>query len=503
MPRPRNRVLFNSFPFIFAFLPLTVLGYELLRQRGLRRATHVWLIAASCVFYAYWSAAFLLLLFVSIAVNFCVGRRLQTITRSRGRPSRLLLGVGLAWNLSLLGYFKYANFFIDNIDAALGVHFELARIILPLGISFFTFQKVAFLVDSYRDQVQPYTFVDFFLFVMFFPQLIAGPIVHFGEVIGQFSRTTTPPAGDRYAIGISVFAMGLAKKVVIADTFAVHASAVFDAAAAGHVPGFAEAWIGALCYSLQIYFDFSGYSDMAIGLGWMFGVRLPVNFASPYKAQSIAEFWQRWHITLSRFLRDYVYIPLGGNRRGESRRYVNLLTTMLVGGLWHGAAWTFVLWGAMHGAMLVVHRLWETSSLGMRHALRPISATFVTFVGVLLAFVAFRAADLATMSELYRSLFGFNGLTSSGGAPTLEQPAAAAALGVSGMIAVWCLPNTYEWLGRANPGLASPGYPATAPAPRERLVWIPDRRHGIAFALLLFTCFVKLNDASPFIYFQF
>ncbi len=322
-------MLFNSFPFIFAFLPITVLGYELLRRRGLQRAKKVWLIAASCVFYAYWSAAFLGLLFVSIVVNFFVGRRLQTLARDRGTSSRRLLIIGLIWNLSLLGYFKYANFFIDNFDAAFGLHIEIARIVLPLGISFFTFQKVAFLVDSYRNKVEPHTFIDFALFVMFFPQLIAGPIVHFGEVIRQFSQPTTPPATNRYAIGVTVFAMGLAKKVLVADTLAIHAGAFFDAAAGGYAPGMLEAWIGMLCYTLQIYFDFSGYSDMAIGLAWMFGVKLPINFASPYKAQSIAEYWQRWHVTLSRFLRDYIYIPLGGNRRGATRQNVNLMTTML------------------------------------------------------------------------------------------------------------------------------------------------------------------------------
>ena len=496
-------MLFNSFPFIFAFLPITVLGYELLRRRGLPRAKKVWLIAASCVFYAYWSAAFLGLLFVSIVVNFFVGRRLQTLARDRGTSSRRLLIIGLIWNLSLLGYFKYANFFIDNFDAAFGLHIEIARIVLPLGISFFTFQKVAFLVDSYRNKVEPHTFIDFALFVMFFPQLIAGPIVHFGEVIRQFSQPTTPPATNRYAIGVTVFAMGLAKKVLVADTFAIHAGAFFDAAAGGYAPGMLEAWIGMLCYTLQIYFDFSGYSDMAIGLAWMFGVKLPINFASPYKAQSIAEYWQRWHVTLSRFLRDYIYIPLGGNRRGATRQNVNLMTTMLIGGLWHGAAWTVVLWGAMHGAMLVIHRLWEQSSFGARHAMRPMLATFVTFVCVLLAFVAFRAADLETMMGIYRGLFGFNGTSYWQATWAIETPLIAAVLGIAGLVAVWGLPNTQEWLGSASPGLASPGYPATYVVVRERFAWRPDGRHGLAFALLLFTCFVKLNDVSPFIYFQF
>ncbi len=495
------RVLFNSFPFIFAFLPITVLGYELLRRRGLRRATHVWLIAASCVFYAYWNATFLALLFVSIVVNFGIGRKLQAIARDSGTPSRSWLITGLVWNLALLGYFKYANFFVDNFDALFGFHIEIARIILPIGISFFTFQKIAFLVDSYTNKVERHDFVDFCLFVMFFPQLIAGPIVHFGEVIPQFARATTPPAVDRFAIGITVFAMGLAKKVVIADAFAVYASAVFDAAAAGHAPTLVEAWLGTLCYAMQIYFDFSGYSDMAIGLGWMFGIRLPINFASPYKSQSIAEFWQRWHITLSRFLRDYLYIPLGGNRRGTVRQRTNLMVTMLLGGIWHGAAWTFLLWGALHGAMLVVHRVWEQSRFGGRHTLHPVTARTLTFICVMLAWVPFRAVDFATTFAVYRGLFGLNGVTLHSG--LIEQPLVVAALAVAALIAVWRLPNTYEWLGSANPGLPTTGYPATFPTAPERFCWQPDRRHGLAFALLLFTCFVKLNDVSPFIYFQF
>ena len=494
-------MLFNSFPFIFAFLPITLIGYELLRRRGLRRATHIWLIVASCVFYAYWNAAFLALLFVSIVVNFGIGRKLQTIARERGTPSRALLIVGLVWNLSLLGYFKYANFFIDNIDAAFGMHIEIARVILPIGISFFTFQKIAFLVDSYTDKVAQHDFVDFCLFVMFFPQLIAGPIVHFSEVIPQFSRTSGPPTVDRVAIGITVFAMGLAKKVIIADAFAVHASVVFAAVAGGYAPNLIEAWLGTLCYTLQIYFDFSGYSDMAIGLGWMFGIRLPINFASPYKAQSIAEFWQRWHITLSRFLRDYLYIPLGGNRRGQTRHRVNLTITMLLGGIWHGAAWTFLLWGALHGAMLVIHRVWEQSRYGARHALRPALAHALTFLCVVLAWVPFRAADFATTFAVYRGLFGFNGV--AGTAFVIDKPIVAAILAIVALVGVWRLPNTYEWLGTASPGLSTEGYPATFAAPIERFAWRPDRRHGLAFALLLFTCFVKLNDVSPFIYFQF
>jgi alginate O-acetyltransferase complex protein AlgI len=515
-------VLFNSFPFIFIFLPLTFLGYEILRRWGLPRGTQIWLIAASAVFYAYWSATFLIVLFISIVANFVVGRLLQSKARRCGKGSRLLLAAGLAGNLALLGYFKYANFFLDNLDAFLGLHITLAHIALPIGISFFTFQKIAFLVDSYTNQVEPHDFIDFSLFVMFFPQLIAGPIVHFGEVLPQFAGSNKPPIVERLAIGLTVFAIGLAKKVVIADTMAIHASAVFDAAAAGHAPDLIGGWLGTLCYTLQIYFDFSGYSDMAIGLGWMFGIRLPVNFASPYKARSVSEFWKRWHITLSRFLKDYLYIPLGGNRHGHARQYANLLITMLLGGIWHGAAWTFMLWGALHGVMLALHRLWQQTAFGMRHALGPWTSRMLTFLLVVLAWVPFRAADFATTLSLYRGLFGLNGITLpdrvahvvtavpwlgryiNPGASTLDEPLDVAWLVLALLAAVWLLPNTHEWLGASSPGLATRGYPATYPVTSQhRFIWRADVVHSTVFAVLLFLCILKLNDVSPFIYFQF
>jgi alginate O-acetyltransferase complex protein AlgI len=515
-------VLFNSFPFIFVFLPLVFLGHEILRRLDLPRGRQIWLIGASAVFYAWWSATFLIVLFSSIVANFTVARLLQASAARDGRGSRLLLAAGLAGNLALLGYFKYANFFLDNLDAALGVHIPLAHIILPIGISFFTFQKIAFLVDSYTNQVEPHDFIDFTLFVMFFPQLIAGPIVHFGEVLHQFARSDKPPLAERLAIGLTTFAIGLAKKVVLADTLAIHASAVFDSAAAGHAPELIGSWLGTLCYTFQIYFDFSGYSDMAIGLGWMFGIRLPVNFASPYKAGSVAEFWKRWHITLSRFLKDYLYIPLGGNRRGHVREYANLLITMLLGGIWHGAAWTYALWGALHGVMLAINRGWQQTRLGMRYALGPWTARVLTFLCVTLAWVPFRAADFSTALSMYRGLFGLNGIALpdrvaswAGAVPwlgyhvslaatSLDKPFETALLALAALATVWLLPNTHEWLGASSPGLATRGYPATYPLTvRPRFLWHADAVHGTAFAALLFLCILKLNDVSPFIYFQF
>jgi len=514
------RMLFNSYEFLFAFLPVTWIGHEILRRFGLRAAAMAWLAAASALFYASWNPRLLPVLLASILINYAVGGWLGRQARRSGRGSRVLLALGLTFNLGLLGYFKYTNFLVDNLDLLFGLDLVLAKIALPIGISFFTFQKIAYLIDNHRGVARPRGFLEFLLFVLFFPQLIAGPIVHYGEMMPQLARPSPAPVADRLAVGLTILVIGLIKKVVIADTMAIPATSLFDAAAHGHQPALIESWIGTLCYAFQIYFDFSGYSDMAVGLAWMFGLRLPVNFASPYKATSIADFWQRWHITLSRFLKDYLYIPLGGNRRGSARRHVNLLVTMLLGGLWHGAAWTFVLWGLLHGAMLVVHRLWRESARAPR--LGPWLARGLTLLCVVLAWVSFRAPDLQTALSVYRGLAGLNGvLLPPPVAESLNWLPGIGALLTAGPIdvdhplttmlwilvllaVVWALPNTHQWLGSASPALPFEGYPATALAPAPRLLqWRPNWLYGLSFAGGLFICVVKLNDVSPFIYFQF
>ena len=291
-----------------------------------------WLVLASLFFYGWWNPAYLLLIIGSMLFNYYTGVQLSY------RQNRLFLGIAIALNLALLGYFKYANFFVENISDLAGLGWNIEHIVLPLAISFFTFQQIAYLVDAYRRETSEYNFLHYALFVSFFPQLISGPIVHHKEMLPQFIRETARFIEYRHlAIGISVFILGLFKKVVVADSLAPYSIEAFNAVAAGEMLTFFEAWKGALAYTFQLYFDFSGYSDMAIGLAMLFGIRLPLNFDSPYKANSVIEFWQRWHITLSRFLRDYLYIPLGGNRKGQKRRYLNLMITMLLGGLWHGA----------------------------------------------------------------------------------------------------------------------------------------------------------------------
>ncbi|MGE3936590.1 MAG: MBOAT family protein, partial [Rhodospirillaceae bacterium] len=338
-------MLFNSLEFIFLFLPVTLVGWFAIGRVAGPRAAILWLIAASFVFYAWWNVRFIALLAVSIGVNFWIGSRLSA-DATPGPSRRMLLLLGIGFNLAILGYFKYANFFVDNIQAVTGASFAWEPVLLPIAISFFTFQKIAFLADAYWGRARAYDFAHFSLFVMFFPQLIAGPIVHHREIIPQIeAKRTIRFSLDDFAAGLTIFAIGLAKKVVVADHCGEWASRLFAAADNGLDPGFFDAWIGALSYTLQIYFDFSAYSDMAVGLARMFGFRMPINFDSPYKAASIIDFWRRWHMTLSRFLRDYLYIPLGGSRRGRARQYLNILVTMFLSGLWHGAGWTFVLWG--------------------------------------------------------------------------------------------------------------------------------------------------------------
>ena len=348
-------MLFNSYTFIFAFLPITLLVFYRIGGRGHHRVAIGWLVATSLFFYGWWAPRYVWLIVTSVLVNYALGVVLATRAASQDGPRKRLLAVGVSANLGLLAYFKYANFFVDNVRHLFHIDVEIGQIVLPLAISFFTFQQIAYLVDAHRRLTREYNFLHYCLFVTFFPQLIAGPIVHHGEMLPQFGKETTYRLNrTNLEVGVTFFLMGLFKKVVIADGIARYGTPVFDAAQAGLTIDFWQAWAGALAYTFQIYFDFSGYSDMAIGIARMFGIKLPLNFHSPYKATSVIEFWRRWHMTLSRFLRDYLYIPLGGNRKGPGRRHANLMVTMLLGGLWHGAGWTFMYWGGLHGLYLIV-----------------------------------------------------------------------------------------------------------------------------------------------------
>jgi D-alanyl-lipoteichoic acid acyltransferase DltB (MBOAT superfamily) len=428
--------------------------------------------------------------------------------------ARAALIAGVSLNLAVLGYFKYANFLIDNVAALTGARLTLDAVVLPLGISFITFQKIAYLVDVHRRATVERSFLRFALFVSFFPQLIAGPIVHHQEVMPQFARAQSG-RWQGLAVGAVLFVLGLFKKVVIADTLAIEASGIFNAVAHhGLHPMLLQSWVGVTCYTFQIYFDFSAYSDMAVGLAWMFGIRMPMNFASPYQADSIVDFWRRWHITLSRFLRDYLYVPLGGNRHGEAKRYRNVFLTMLLGGIWHGAGWTFVLWGALHGTLILLNHAWtEQVTRRWGFALPRAVAWPLTFAAVAACWVAFRADSLAAAGTVYAGIFGLNGVAFSRSALGLLDPdQTVVMLAVAGAIAFAC-PNVYEFLGDCNPALPTRGYPATAPADadpsRERRVpflplrWAPTWPTAVLIGILFTWSVLKLTDVSEFIYFRF
>lgn len=406
-------MLFNSYEYLLIFLPTTLVLYFALQHTGHQTGAKIWLVAASLAFYSWWGLRYLPLITCSILVNYGVGTLLGRASLKPGHR-KALLTLGVAFNLCLLGYFKYANFFVDNLNNLSGTHIQLERIVLPLAISFFTFQKIAYLVDSYRGETAGYSFLNYALFVSFFPQLIAGPIVHHKEIVPQFSdRAKWKINYANIATGLAILGVGLFKKVILADQFAAIATPGFDTAVSLNV---AEAWVTSLSYTFQLYFDFSGYTDMAIGAALMFNIKLPINFNSPYQALDIQDFWRRWHITLSRFLRDYVYIPLGGNRHGEISTYTNLFLTFLIGGLWHGASWMFVIWGALHGAAVMIHRAWSRAGMKLPSA----AAWFLTFMFVNVSWVFFRAKDLPAATKVLSGMVGLNGTPVFGKWPDLQ-----------------------------------------------------------------------------------
>lgn len=399
-------MLFNSYVFIFLFLPVTFAVYFLLGARwGRERASRAWLVAASLFFYGWWNPSYVLLILGSLVFNYAAGRHLASGGSVLGLRGRGLLGLAVAANVALLGYYKYTDFFIANANLALGTDWPLQHIVLPLALSFFTFQQIAYLVDSQRGLTREYDFLNYALFVTFFPQLIAGPIVHHSEMMPQYARPRNRIMSQRnIAAGLLLFALGLFKKTAVADTFGVWATLGFDQL---ETLSFFRAWGTSLSYTMQLYFDFSGYVDMATGAALLFNIRLPMNFNSPYRALDIQDFWRRWHITLSRFLRDYIYIPLGGSRKGPGRTAANLMLTFLIGGLWHGAGWTFVFWGFLHGAGLVVHRLWT----GAGGRLPRWAAWLLTFNFVNVAWVFFRATTWDDALKVLSGMLGFNGVS--------------------------------------------------------------------------------------------
>lgn len=513
-------MLFNSYAFLLAYLPVTLVGFFLIGRYG-KGLGAAWLATTSFFFYGWWDYRYIPLLVGSICCNYWIGGYIARNAKTSTGKRALIAGVAV--NLGLLGYFKYVDFFITSANALLGFQSEVLGVVLPIGISFFTFTQIAFLADANAGKVKEYRFTYYVLFVTYFPHLIAGPVLHHAEMMPQFDEERIyRPDASNLAIGLSIFAIGLAKKVLIADNLAVYASPLF--AQAG-TPTLLIAWGATLAYTFQLYFDFSGYSDMAIGLSRLFGVRLPLNFNSPYKAQNIAEFWRRWHMTLSRFLRDYLYIPLGGNRQGVFRRNFNLLCTMILGGLWHGAGWNFVIWGALHGGFLVVNRAWQHLCAKLPLRMPPRWVRFFgissTFVCVAFAWVYFRAPDIATAHQIALGMLGANGIalpeaiasrmgpvwssleslgvqTFLGGGATFIETWACVLIGAG---IAFSFPNTQEIMSRFEPAL--PGEGVRHASQPSWITWQARRRDAVLVGFLFALGILALSSPTEFLYFQF
>jgi alginate O-acetyltransferase complex protein AlgI len=499
-------MLFTQFEFLFFFLPLTFAGYFLIAYFiAAPTARLSWLAAASLVFYGYWDVRFVPIIVTSIVFNYTMGLLIRR--QSCGKARAWMFAAAVAVNLFALGFFKYTDFTIHIFDLIAKTEHPSLGIVLPLGISFFTFTQIAYLADVYGGYPGEKSFAKYALFVTYFPHLIAGPILHHREMIPQFTKASRAISAQNVAIGLTILSIGLVKKSFVADGFALIANTVFQAAAQGHLH-ILDAWAGALSYSLQIYFDFSGYSDMAIGLSLMFGIKLPFNFDAPYKSQSIVEFWRRWHISLSRFLRDYLYIPLGGSRHGEIRRNANLAATMILGGLWHGAGFTFVIWGALHGSLLVINHQW--SQLTRRHSALartvrawwyPFAALGLTQLAVVVAWVFFRADNFGEAFRVLQAMTVHANPSQVGDRIVNVYEGSAIALGY---LACFILPNVNAMFARWNVGLES--YENERPWSILNLVWRPSPTLAIVAALGLFAAVVInliAGDSSQFLYFQF
>ena len=527
-------MLFNSFEFIFLFLPISLIIFFAIGNdiKNVKQQLPIlWLIFASLIFYGRWNPLNLPLIIFSILVNYGLGYLLSNVLDHK-IIKKVTLGLGIIFNLGLICYFKYANFLLNNINQLAGTNFDLPPIIIPLAISFFTFQQIAYLVDAYQGETKEYDLRKYMLFVCFFPQLIAGPIVHHREILPQFENSSIYKFSQKtLAIGLTVFIAGLFKKVIFADRIAEYSNLAFAAASQGINLTFSEAWVGALGYSLQLYFDFSGYSDMAIGAAYMFGIKLPLNFNSPYKAVSIVDFWRRWHITLSHFLRDYLYIPLGGSRRGEFRRYFNLFITMLLGGLWHGAGWTFIFWGGLHGFYLVVNHLYRSVRKSLGHNLKNDGwllrgvGWITTFMAVVISWIFFRANSFETATSILKSMFGFYGVNLPNFiAPYLsflrnfgvEFWGFTVNVGISQkyatfgiiilLLIAWFTPNTQQWMGKYNPTLTEPieyYQPLWQKQFWQSLSWKPNTIWTAIVAAITSLSLLSFSRVSEFLYFQF
>ena len=477
-------MLFNSYVFMLAFLPVTLIVYFLLGKLPRRiELNKIFLTVMSFVFYGYNNPKYVPIIVLSILVNYALSQGMLAAEKKIIRLPLMLTGLFL--NLGVLFYFKYYDFFVTNMNAAFGTDWVLLHLMLPLGISFFTFQQLSYVIDSYKRTVPRYNILDYALFVTFFPQLIAGPIVLHSEIVPQFADEENRRFNfDNFAPGLYAFALGLFKKVVVADTFGIAAEAGFAAAQSLNT---AEAWFVAVGYTLQLYFDFSGYCDMATGIGLMFNIRIPLNFNSPYKSMNIREFWQRWHMTLSRFLTTYIYFPLGGSRKGLVRTCVNLMVVFLASGLWHGAGWLFLLWGLMHGAASVLYRLFRRQYDSLHPALQWI----MTFLFVTVAWVFFRATSLTDALSVVKSMmmmdFGpiRDSITSAFALPGGIRPGYNAIF-----MMMWYALSLFACLGLRN-------------TYEKTMDFKPTILNALSTVLLILYCTLSLSGVSVFLYFNF
>jgi len=496
-------MLFNSYIFIFVFLPITLIVYFWLGRFNHHNTALGWLIVASLIFYGWWNPAYLALILGSVLFNFALGTWMSKNVKLR---SKYVIAFGVVINLGVLGYFKYTNFFIDNVNNVFATSFHINQIVLPLAISFFTFQQIAYLVESFRGRTDDYKFLHYCLFVTFFPQLIAGPIVYHKEILPQFAKNTISKFNyENLAIGMSLFILGLFKKVVIADTAAIYVSPYFVIAANGGSLTFVEGWVAALAYTFQLYFDFSGLSDMAIGLARMFGIIFPINFNSPYKVRNIIDFWQTWHITLSRFLRDYIFFPLSRSRKGTVNRYINLFITMLLGGLWHGAGWTFVIWGGLHGLYLNINHGWRALKPKFNLPFKLPSLVvnnlswLITFTSVIVAWVFFRAPTIQSALHVLGAMFGFNGFSFSINGEFSKRNLLIFLM--SAMFIVKWLPNSIDIMSLFNPVLEKKYFKHKS---LVSVYWKPTMIWGFIFIVLaLSSLYVMITQGFQEFIYQF
>lgn len=500
-------MLFNSGQFILIFLPLVLTGF-FLAGKSRHYFKVIWLIAASIFFIGYGDSRYLVLIIISIIINYYLALRI-TKFRHNPRLSRSLLTVGVVANLGTLGYFKYAEFIIDNFNAITSSNFTFGTVILPLGISFFTFEQISYLVDAYQGKLVKNTWLTYSFFITFFPYFSAGPIVRQGEIVPQLEEKDSFTFNlENLAVGITFFSIGLFKKLVLADNLASYINVIFASAEASLNLSVIETWSGVIAFGFQLYFDFSGYSDIAIGVARMFGLILPVNFYSPYKSLNIIDFWRTWHISLSNFLRDYLYIPLGGNRFGKFRQYLNLMITMVLGGLWHGASWTFAIWGGLHGLYLVINHSWlnwlklKEKTVYFSSFYWRLIAHILTLIAVTLAWVFFRAATLNGTTYLLGSMLGVNAKL----IPAEFKNDYLLFLGhilISTLI-IFCLPNTSELMKKYRPNLTTKKLPS--PTGLAKLItWQANLGYQVFLGFLWFGILLKFFSAgaSQFIYLQF